>query len=118
MQVALSAMIGLIGGALGGLVGLGGGFIMVPLLTYLLGMSQHEAQGTSLAVLLPPVGVLAVLQYYRAGNVNVRVALCAAVGFLLGGYLGGMVAQLIPDRPLRRIFATLLIVIALDLFRR
>jgi hypothetical protein len=118
MQAALSAMIGVVGGALGGLVGLGGGFIMVPLLTYLLGMSQHEAQGTSLAVLLPPVGVLAVLQYYRAGNVNVRVALCAAVGFLLGGYLGGMVAQLIPDRPLRRIFATLLIVIALDLFRR
>jgi len=118
MQALLSAIVGLIGGTLGGLVGLGGGFIMVPLLIYLLGMSQHEAQGTSLAILLPPVGVLAVLQYYRAGNVDLRVALWAAVGFLVGGYLGGTVAQMIPDRSLRRIFATLLVVIAVDLFRR
>jgi uncharacterized membrane protein YfcA len=87
-------VIGIVGGALGGLIGLGGGFIMVPLFIYLFGMSQHDAQGTSLAVLLPPVGILTVLQYWRASHVDVPVALWAALGFLVGGYLGGSLAQL------------------------
>jgi uncharacterized membrane protein YfcA len=118
MQVALAIAVGLVGGALGGLIGLGGGFIMVPLLIYLFGMSQHDAQGTSLAVLLPPVGVLTVLQYWRASHVDLPVALWAALGFLVGGYLGGTLAQLIGGATLRRIFAVFLILAAVDLLRR
>jgi uncharacterized membrane protein YfcA len=118
MHAALAIVVGLAGGGLGGLIGLGGGFIMVPLFVYLFHMSQHEAQGTSLAVLLPPVGVLSVLQYWRAGHVALSIALWAALGFLVGGYLGGTVAQLISGTTLRRVFAVFLILIALDLLRR
>jgi uncharacterized membrane protein YfcA len=118
MQAALAIGVGLAGGALGGLIGLGGGFIMVPLLVYLFHMGQHDAQGTSLAVLLPPVGVFSVLQYWRAGHVDVPVALWAALGFLVGGWLGGAAAQAIAGPTLRRIFAAFLILAALDLLRR
>jgi uncharacterized protein len=118
MQAALAVIVGILGGGLGGLIGLGGGFIMVPLFVYLFAMSQHEAQGTSLAVLLPPVGVLSVLQYWRAGHVDFPVALWAAVGFLVGGWLGGTVAQLASGTALRRVFAVFLIAVAVDLLRR
>jgi uncharacterized membrane protein YfcA len=118
MQAVLALVVGFVGGALGGLIGLGGGFIMVPLLIYLFHMSQHDAQGTSLAVLLPPVGILSVLQYWRAGHVDVPVAVWAAGGFLVGGYMGGGLAQLLGGAALRRVFAFFLIVAALDLLRR
>jgi hypothetical protein len=118
MQVVLAIVVGLAGGALGGLIGLGGGFIMVPLLVYLFHMGQHDAQGTSLAVLLPPVGILSVLQYWRAGHVQLAVALWAALGFLVGGWVGGAVAQAIAGATLRRVFAVFLILAALDLLRR
>jgi uncharacterized membrane protein YfcA len=118
METALAIAVGVAGGSLGGLIGLGGGFIMVPLFVYAFHMSQHDAQGTSLAVLLPPVGVLSVLQYWRAGHVQLAVALWAALGFLVGGWLGGTVAQLIAGPTLRRVFAVFLIVAAIDLLRR
>ena len=118
MQAVLATLIGLLGGGLGGLVGLGGGFVMVPLLVYLFQMEQHVAQGTSLAIILLPVALPSVLQYWRAGNVNVAVAAFAALGFLVGSYAGGTLAQLIGGPLLRRLFAGLLIVVALDLMRR
>ena len=118
MQAVLALALGFVGGGLGGLIGLGGGFIMVPLLIYLFHMSQHDAQGTSLAVLLPPVGILSVLQYWRAGHVDVPVAAWAAAGFLVGGYAGGALAQLLGGVALRRVFALFLIVAAIDLLRR
>ena len=114
----LGILVGLIGGTLSGLTGLGGGFIMVPLLIYLFGMSQHTAQGTSLAVLLPPLGLLAFMQYYRNGHVDVRIAVLVAVGFFFGGYIGGSVAQLIPGALLRKGFAVVLVLIAADMFFR
>ena len=114
----LAILVGLIGGTLSGLTGLGGGFIMVPLLIYLFGMSQHAAQGTSLAVLLPPLGLLAFLQYYRNGHVDVNVAILVAVGFFLGGWAGGSLAQVIPGPMLRKGFAVVLVAIAIDMFRR
>jgi uncharacterized membrane protein YfcA len=101
-----------------GLTGLGGGFIMVPLLVFFYGMSQHAAQGTSLAVLLPPLGLLAFLQYYRHGNVDVTVAVLVALGFFFGGYLGAYVAHLISGPMLRKTFAVVLMLIALDMFVR
>jgi uncharacterized protein len=114
----LGVLVGLIGGALSGLTGLGGGFIMVPLLVYLFGMSQHSAQGTSLAVLLPPLGLLAFLQYYRNGHVDLRIALLVAVGFFFGGYIGGYFAQLVPGALLRKGFAVMMALIAVDMFFR
>lgn len=114
----LGVLVGLIGGTLSGLTGLGGGFIMVPLLVYLFGMSQHSAQGTSLAVLLPPLGLLAFLQYYRNGHVDVRIAVLVAVGFFFGGYVGGAVAQVIPGPMLRKGFAVVLAALAVDMFFR
>ena len=114
----LGVLVGLIGGTLSGLTGLGGGFIMVPLLVYLFGMSQHSAQGTSLAVLLPPLGLLAFLQYYRNGHVDLRIALLVAVGFFFGGYVGGFLAQLVPGALLRKGFAIMMALIAVDMFFR
>ena len=114
----LGVLVGLIGGALSGLTGLGGGFIMVPLLVYLFGMSQHAAQGTSLAVLLPPLGILAFMQYYRNGHVDVHVAVLIAIGFLFGGYIGGSLAQLISGPMLRKGFAIVMALIAIDMFFR
>lgn len=114
----LGILVGLIGGTLSGLTGLGGGFIMVPLLVYLFGMSQHAAQGTSLAVLLPPLGLLAFWQYYRNGHVDVQIAILVAVGFFFGGYVGGYTAQLIPGALLRKGFAVVLVLIAVDMFFR
>jgi uncharacterized membrane protein YfcA len=114
----LGVLVGLIGGTLSGLTGLGGGFIMVPLLVYLFGMSQHSAQGTSLAVLLPPLGLLAFLQYYRNGHVDLRIAMLVAAGFFFGGYVGGYLAQLVPGALLRKGFAVLMALIAVDMFFR
>jgi len=114
----LGILVGLIGGTLSGLTGLGGGFIMVPLLVYLFGMSQHAAQGTSLAILLPPLGLFAFLEYYRNGHVNVPVAILVAIGFVFGGYAGGAIAQLIPGPLLRKGFAIVMALIACDMFFR
>jgi len=114
----LGILVGLIGGTLSGLTGLGGGFIMVPLLVYLYGMSQHAAQGTSLAVLLPPLGVFAFMHYYRNGHVDVPVGILVAIGFVFGGYLGGWTAQLIPGPLLRKGFAVMMAFIAVDMFFR
>ncbi len=114
----LAILVGLIGGTLSGLTGLGGGFIMVPLLIYLFGMSQHAAQGTSLAVLLPPLGLFAFMQYYKNGHVDVHIAVLVAVGFLFGGYVGGYTAQIIPGAMLRKGFAVMMALIAADMFFR
>ncbi len=114
----LGIMVGAIGGMLSGLTGLGGGFIMVPLLVYLFGMTQHGAQGTSLAVLLPPLGAFAFWHYYRNGHVDVPVAILVAIGFVFGGYLGGWLAQLVPGSLLRKGFAVMMAFIAADMFFR
>ena len=105
-------LIGLIVGAFSGVVGIGGGVLFIPALVWLLGMSQHKAQGTSLGALLAPVGLFAFLEYYRKGNADLRIALLLAVGFLVGGYFGAVGAQHIPDVWLRRIFAITLVIVA------
>lgn len=107
----LILLIGLIVGAFSGVVGIGGGILFVPALTWLLGMDQHKAQGTSLGALLAPVGLFAFLEYYRRGNADLRVALLLAAGFLVGGYFGAVGAQHISDLWLRRIFALTLILV-------
>lgn len=107
----LALLIGVIVGAFSGMVGLGGGILFVPLLVWIYGMDQHKAQGTSLGALLAPVGILAFIEYYRAGNADIRIAALLAVGFFVGGYFGAAGAQMVPDAVLRRVFATTLIVV-------
>ena len=85
-------VIGLMGGILSGLVGVGGGIIIVPALVYFLGLSQHSAQGTSLALMLPPIGILAAMNYYKAGSLNIKYALVIAIAFIIGGYFGSKIS--------------------------
>ena len=107
----LALLIGLLVGAFSGVVGLGGGILMVPALVYFFHMSQHRAQGTSLAAMLAPVGILAFLEYYRNGNADLKTGLLLAAGFTIGAYFGGVGAQHVPEVILRRVFAATLIVV-------
>ncbi len=109
----LALLIGLLVGGFSGVVGLGGGILMVPALVYFFHMSQHRAQGTSLAAMLAPVGILAFLEYYRRGNADLKTGLLLAAGFTLGAYFGGVGAQHISELLLRRIFATTLIIVGM-----
>lgn len=108
--------IGMAAGVLGGMVGLGGGIIMIPAMITFLAMDQRMAQGTTVAVMLPPIGLFAVINYYKAGYVNVKYALLIAAAFMIGGYLGSKVALSIPQVMMRRLFAGLLVVIAAKMF--
>ncbi len=108
--------IGVAAGILAGLVGVGGGIVIVPALVYFFKMNQHTAQGTSLAVLLPPTGLFAFLRYYRAGHVDVGLALVIIVGVLLGGYVGGGWAQQVSGPALRKGFAVFMFLAALKMF--
>jgi uncharacterized membrane protein YfcA len=112
LSIVAGLALGVIIGIISGLVGLGGGAILIPALVYLYGMSQHKAQGTSLATLLLPIGIFAFWKYYKAGNVDMRLAILIAIGFTVGGYLGGSWAVHLSDTTLRRGFAILLIAIA------
>lgn len=108
-------LIGLIAGIFSGLIGLGGAIIIIPALIYIIGMDQYEAQGTSLAVMLPPIGLLAVYNYWKAGQMNIRYGLIIALAFLIGGYIGSSFALQIPLQILRKIFGFVLIGIALQI---
>jgi uncharacterized protein len=108
--------IGVAAGVLAGLVGIAGGVVIVPSLVFLMGFKQKLAQGTSLAVLLPPSGALAFWQYYRTGNVDLKMAALIFVGLLFGGWLGGAWAQQLPDVVLRRGFAVFLIFVAVHMW--
>jgi uncharacterized membrane protein YfcA len=105
----------LIAGIFSGAFGIGGATIIIPALVFLLSFNQHQAQGTALAALLLPVGLLAALKYYYNGNIVIDVALYTAVGFLFGGFIGASIVQPIPDIILRRSFAVYLIVIAVSM---
>lgn len=102
--------VGLIAGILSGIFGIGGGVIIVPALIYLLGFSQHKATGTSLAVLLPPIGLAAVLEYYHHDNVDLRAALVIALASLLGAWIGAVVANKLPGPVLRLCFGVFVVI--------
>lgn len=108
-------LVGVLAGIFGGLFGIGGGTIVIPVLVYLFGFTQHQAQGTSLAMMLPPVGLLAVWTYYNAGNVNLKASILLCIGFLLGGLLGAIVVKQIPDANLKKIFGIFLLCISLKM---
>jgi uncharacterized protein len=108
-------VLGLAVGVLSGVVGIGGGVLIVPALVWFFQMSQHKAQGTSLGALLAPIGALAFWTYYKAGNVDIAAALLIGLGFLLGGFLGGLWAQHLSELVLRRVFGALLLLIGAKL---
>ena len=103
-QLLLLLVIGLGSGIVSGMFGIGGGVIVVPALVYLAGFSQHLAIGTSLAILLPPVGLAAVIEYYRHGHVDLKVALIVALGLFLGAWAGARYANRISGPHLRMAF--------------
>jgi uncharacterized membrane protein YfcA len=109
-------IIGLLAGIFSGLLGVGGGLVMIPLMVVLLGYSQHEAQGTSLAVLAIPVTFLAAYNYYTEGFVNWKFALVIAVSFLIGGFFGSKLAISIDRELLRKIFGVILVIAAIKMF--
>ncbi len=115
MMVLILLIIGLFSGALSGMVGVGGGIIIVPALVYFLAFSQKEAQGTSLGILLLPVGILGVIQYYKQGQVDWRVVLIVSLAFLAGNYFGSKLALTLPDKTLKKVFAIVLIFVAIKI---
>lgn len=118
MQILIVLALGLTVGVLVGLLGIGGGVVLVPAMVYFLGYDQHLAQGTSLFILLPPIGLGALREYWRNGEVDLRAGIFCAIGFLLGGYVGGLIAVPLPSRDLRGIFGFFLILSALLLWRK
>lgn len=109
-------LLGLLAGYFSGLVGIGGGVIIVPTLVLLFGFSQYVAQGTTLAILIPPIGILAVWKYYQNGYVDIKTAAVICVGFIIGGYLGSITAVNIPQVTLRKIFAAVLVILGIRMF--
>ena len=109
-------LIGLAAGVFSGVLGIGGGIIIIPMLVYFLGFSQHQAQGTSLGLLLPPVGILAVLNYYKAGYVDIRASLIMVVTFIIGSYLSSFLAIQLSETIIKKIFAIFLLAYSMKLF--
>jgi len=112
-DIFLYILLGLFAGTISGLIGIGGGIIIVPALIYLFGLTQHQAQGTTLALLVPPIGLLAAWTYYKQGYVNLTIAAFVCLGFFVGGLLGAKMAVGLSDELLRKIFGVALLLIAL-----
>ena len=115
MNAASHILLGLAAGTLSGLIGIGGGTIIVPALVLFFGMSQHLAQGTTLALLVPPIGILAAWQYYREGYVDLHVASLICLGFVIGGLAGAKMATSLSNTVLERIFGAALLLISLKM---
>jgi uncharacterized protein len=113
--ILIIVLVGVAAGILGGLVGVGGGIIIVPALVYFIGFTQKTAQGTSLALIMLPVGIFGVLQYYKQGHVDFRIVGILALGFLAGSYFGSRIALSLPQETVKKIFAMLMIVIAVKM---
>ena len=109
-------LIGLAAGMLGGVAGVGGGVIVIPALIYILGLSQFQAQGTSVAMMIPPIGFLAAYNYYKGGYINWRYALVLAIFFFIGGWIGSKLVLQVPQDMVRKGFAVLLLITAIQMF--
>lgn len=113
--IAILASIGIVAGILSGILGLGGAIIIIPALVMFVGFSQQMAQGTTLLMMVLPVGALAAMQYYQKGFADVNAALIMAFFFLFGAYFGAKVATQIPQDVLRKVFAVLLVAMAIKI---
>lgn len=111
-NIWLCIILGLVAGIVSGMTGIGGGIIILPALIFFLGFSQHQAQGTTLALLVPPIDLLAAWTYYKQGYVDIKVAALLCLGFILGGWFGAKIGTSLPNGVLTKIFALLLIMSA------
>lgn len=114
-QLLILCAIGLLAGMLSGMIGIGGGVVIVPALVYFLGLNQLEAQGTSVALMLPPIGILAAMNYYKSGNLDWRYALVIALTFVIGGYFGSKISLSLPQAALKKIFGGVLMFVAVKM---
>ncbi|MBL7153676.1 MAG: sulfite exporter TauE/SafE family protein [Phycisphaerae bacterium] len=113
MTIFLYLLLGLLTGVFSGLIGIGGAIIIIPCLVIVFDLSQHTAQGTTLALMVPPIGLLAAWTYYKAGFVDIRIAGLICLGFFIGGLVGARYATQIPDDTLRKIFGAVLLIASL-----
>ena len=109
-DILLLSVTGLLAGFISGGLGVGGGIIVIPALVFVFGLSQHEAQGTSLALLSFPIGLFAAINYYKKGYVNIKLALIILVAFLIGSYLGSLYTVNLPAKTLKKAFGVLMLV--------
>lgn len=109
-------LLGLTAGTFSGFMGLGGGILLAPALVYIFGLTQHQAQGTSLTVMVPPITLLAALKYYHSGNVRLDIAVFIALGFMAGGVIGATLVHGVPDAILKKIFGLILLLVGIKMF--
>lgn len=115
-QLIILIVIGLASGLLSGVLGVGGGIIVIPALVFIMGFSQHMAQGTNLAFMLPPIGILAVMNYWKEGYVNWKIAIVLSLTFLIGAYFGSSISINLSEKALRKIFGVLMFAVAIKMF--
>ncbi len=116
MEIIIAYLVlGLFAGTLSGLVGIGGGVIIVPALIFLFKFSQHSAQGTTIALMVPPIGILAAIMYYRYGFVDIKAAAIICIGFVLGGLIGARLATSMPSMVLEKVFGVGLLLLSLQM---
>ncbi len=115
MNYFLYIGLGLIAGVLSGMFGIGGGTILIPAMVFLFGLTQHQAQGTSLAIMVLPIGLLAAMRYYYSGNVKLGMVGFICVGFLVGGLIGAQIIQNVPDALLKKLFGVFLLAVSLKM---
>jgi len=115
MNIFFYILLGVVAGIFSGLIGIGGGIIIVPVLVLLFGLSQHSAQGTTLALMVPPIGLLAAWAYYKQGFVDLKIAAFVCLGFFVGGLLGAKFAIGIPGVILKRIFGVVLLAVSVKM---
>lgn len=108
-------VLGLVAGIASGVFGIGGGSILIPALVYLFSLTQHQAQGTTLATMVLPIGLLAAWKYYQQGNVKLSIAAFIVCGFVVGGLIGAYIAHKIDDSLLKKLFGAFLLLVALKI---
>jgi len=115
ITLILFLIVGLIAGMFSGLIGIGGGIIIIPLLVFLFKLTQQQAQGTTLALMVPPIGLLAALTYYKQGYVDLKIAAMVAVGFFIGGLIGAKFAVNLPGPVLQKIFGVVMLAVGVKM---
>ena len=114
-SIIILIIIGILAGILSGMVGVGGGILIIPLLIIFLGFTQHQAQGTALFAMLPPIGILAAINYYKEGFVRWEYSLVIALTFVIGGYFGSKISVSLPDQTVRRLFGFVMLIGAIKM---
>jgi uncharacterized membrane protein YfcA len=118
VDIVLYIVLGLVAGVLSGLLGIGGGVIIIPILILLFGLTQQQAQGTTLALMVPPIGLLAAWAYYQQGYVDIKIAAFVCVDFFVGGYFGAKLATALPTSILQKVFGAALLLTAIYMIIR